>query len=291
MNRFKYGLLRENGITLVGLIITVVVMLIIAGVSIYNGTESLNSTRLRGFYTQLEIVQKRVDDIAATNEMYINKDGHEINIKESGQSLTQNQKQKLQNILQAEKVDINNVNLEEFRYFTIQDLEEILDIREIEYNLFINFSKRLIVAEDGIVIDEKTYYILENSIYFTELNSQKNIGLIKSLKYSKPIKYIDDTYKVTITPDEVEGNLSKDGYIKYKLTTTKYWETSKDLTIVMEKDVEYNIKYIDDNNNIERIIKIQLESVEEGNVIENEDNNNDIFKVVEIEPEQESEEM
>lgn len=287
MNRFKYGLLRENGITLVGLIITVVVMLIIAGVSIYNGTESLNSTRLRGFYTQLEIVQKRVDDIAATNEMYINKDGHEINIKESGQSLTQNQKQKLQNILQAEKVDINNVNLEEFRYFTIQDLEEILDIREIEYNLFINFSKRLIVA----VIDEKTYYILENSIYFTELNSQKNIGLIKSLKYSKPIKYIDDTYKVTITPDEVEGNLSKDGYIKYKLTTTKYWETSKDLTIVMEKDVEYNIKYIDDNNNIERIIKIQLESVEEGNVIENEDNNNDILKVVEIESEQESEEM
>lgn len=282
MNRFKYGLLRENGITLVGLIITVVVMFIIAGVSIYNGTESLNSTRLRGFYTQLEIVQKRVDDIAATNEMYINKDGHEINIKESGQSLTQNQKQKLQNILQAEKVDINNVNLEEFRYFTIQDLEEILDIREIEYNLFINFSKRLIVAEDGIVIDEKTYYILENSIYFTELNSQKNIGLIKSLKYSKPIKYIDDTYKVTITPDEVEGNLSKDGYIKYKLTTTKYWETSKDLTIVMEKDVEYNIKYIDNNNNIEKIIKIQLENEEEGNVIGDEQNNN-YLKVLEIE--------
>ena len=65
----------------------------------------------------------------------------------------------------------------------------------------------------------------------------------------------------------------------------------KDLSPTEYKDVEYNIKYIDDNNNIERIIKIQVESVEEGNVIENEDNNNDIFKVVEIEPEQESEEM
>ena len=91
MEKMKCSLFQEKGITLVGLIITVVVMLIIAGVSIYNGTESLNSTRLRGFYTQLEIVQKRVDDIAATDEKYNNKNGIEVNIKDSGRTLTQEQ--------------------------------------------------------------------------------------------------------------------------------------------------------------------------------------------------------
>ena len=62
---------KENGITLVSLILTVVVLIIIVSVSVSVGTNSLDSTRLKGFYMQLEIVQKRVDDITATNESYI----------------------------------------------------------------------------------------------------------------------------------------------------------------------------------------------------------------------------
>ena len=277
----------KNGITLVALVITVFVMLIIVVVSLYSGTESLNSTRLKGFYTQLEIVQKRVDDIAATNEKYVDKEGQEIEIKEKGQSLTQNQKDSLRKILQVEGIPINNINIEEFKYFKVQDIEEILDLREIEYNLFINFEDRIIIAEDGITIEGKTYYVLKNAIYFVETDISKNDIEIVKLKYSTPIKYIKDSYRVTIIPDNIIGDLKGSEYVKYKNTNTKYWETSYNNEIIIQKDVEYNIKYCYSNKSIEKIIKIDYEKDEEGNLIEDEEGNNKLT-VVEIKKNEES---
>lgn len=289
MKELKYGLVRENGITLVGLIITVVVMLIIAGVSIYNGIESLDSTRLKGFYTQLEIVQKRVDDIAATNEKYVDRDGQEVDIKEKGQSLTQNQKDTLRNILQVEGISINNINIEEFKYFKIQDIEDILDLREIEYDLFINFEDRIIIAEDGITIEDKTYYALKNSMYFVETDISKNNIDVGKLKYSTPTKYTKDSYRVTIIPDNIMGELKGSEYVKYKNTNTKYWETSYNNEIIMQKDVEYNIKYFYSDKSIEKIIKIDYKKDEEGNFVEDEEGKK-ILTIIEIKKEQESEE-
>ena len=289
MKELKYGLVCENGITLVGLIVAIVVMLIIAGVSIYNGTESLNSTRLKGFYTQLEIVQKRVDDIAATNEKYVDRNGQEVDIKEKGQNLAQNQKDLLRYILQVEGISLNNINLEEFKYFKIQDIEDILDLREIEYNLFINFEDRIIIAEDGITIEDKTYYALKNAIYFVETDISKNNIEVGKLGYSTPTKYTKDSYRVTIIPQEIMGDLKGSEYVKYKYTSTKYWETSYNNEIIMRKDVEYNIKYCYSDKSIEKIIKIDYEKDEEGNLIEDEEGNNKLI-VVEIQPE-ESEEI
>ena len=54
----KYMLKSESGITLMALIITIVVMLIIVGISVNYGISSLDDTRLRGFYSELEIIQK-----------------------------------------------------------------------------------------------------------------------------------------------------------------------------------------------------------------------------------------
>ena len=50
---------EQKGITLVALVITVIVLLIIASISINYGTGAFDNTRLQGFYTKLEIIQKR----------------------------------------------------------------------------------------------------------------------------------------------------------------------------------------------------------------------------------------
>ena len=91
---------NEKGITLVALIIIVAVLLIIASVSIYSGKEALDNVNLENFYMQLEIVQKRVDGIAATNESYTDSEGNKIEIKNQGKELNQSQKTKLINILE-----------------------------------------------------------------------------------------------------------------------------------------------------------------------------------------------
>ena len=122
---------NQKGITLVALIITVVVLLIITAVSINFGTDSLDDTRLRGFYAELEIVQKRVDDIATTNETYVLPDGDittTVYLKDTGTVLTEEQK----SFITGLKFDPTN-----FKYFTSEQLETILDISGIEQDVFL----------------------------------------------------------------------------------------------------------------------------------------------------------
>lgn len=246
---------REEGITLVALIITIVVMIILASVSIKSGTESLDITRLEGFYTQLELVQKRVDDIAATNESYIDSDGNIIYLKDTGKTLTDTQKTSLQNIITSENLEVDATN---FQYFTVEDLENILDLSEIEYNLFIDFNSRIIVAEDGIKIGDKIYYVLKNVTYFVQQDIEKH--KVQSLSYDAT-QYKTGKYKVTVTAINAAGDDVEGGYVKYKKTTTKYWEVSNNTEMILETSVEYNIVYVDANkNSIEKTIKVEVDS-------------------------------
>ena len=273
---------NEKGITLVALIIMVAILLIIASVSLYSGRDSLDNVNLNNFYMQLEIVQKRVDDIAATNEKYIDEDGNDIDIKNAGQELNQNQKAKLIKILEANNIDSTNI-IENFRYFTVQEIKDILDLTEIDYNLFINFEKRIIVAEKGITVEGISYHLLKNDMYFVEQDINKNEGTIKSLKFGKPIKYINDTYKVSVRPENTIGDLDETGYIKYKKSILNYWEITTNLEIIMEADIEYDIVYSDLNDNIiERKIKIEYEKDETTGVLAKDENGNYILTVTEV---------
>lgn len=265
---------NEKGITLVALIIIVAILLIIASVSIYSGKESLDNVNLNNFYMQLEIVQKRVDDIATTSERYVDENGNEIDIKNTGQELNQNQKEKLIKILEANNIDSNSI-IENFRYFTVQKIKDVLDLPEIEYNLFINFEKRIIVAEKGMVVDGISYHLLKNSTHFVEQKTDKNKGTIKELEYGVPIKHTDGTYKVSIEPKETIGDLDKTGHIKYKRSIVNYWEVTNKNYIIVEPNVEYNIVYIDLNNNsIEKTIILENKKDETGNLVKDENGNN-----------------
>lgn len=277
---------NDSGITLVALIITIVIMLIIAGVSINIGTDSLNSTRLRGFYMQLELVQKRVDDIATTNESYVDPEGNAIYLKESGNVLTDAQKSNLEVILSEKGLSVDVID--NFRYFTITELEDILGIREVKYNMFIDFKDRIVVAEEGITLEGKTYYTLEDTTYFVE-HIDKNAGVIEDLIY-ETVEYTEGKYKVSINPSNNIGDLDGTGTIKYKKTTSKYWETTTNSEIIVEFDTEYNIKFIDLNNNsIEKTIKVEYEKDTEGNIIQDDEGNN-ILTVTEV-VQEESEEI
>lgn len=256
---------NERGITLVALLITITVMVIIVAVSVDIGTESLDNTRLQGFYTQLEIVQKRVDDIATTNESYLDSNGSVVYIKEQGTAyadLTSDKKTALQNIITNEGEGVIS-DVTTFRYFTTDQIKNILDLDEIEYNLFIDFETRTIIAEEGITLDGQSYHILKNNVYFAGQNQNKNEGEITSLSYNVTT-YGTDKYKVVITPSNTIGDLGGKGHVEYKKTTTKYWEISNNTEIIIELEVEYNVKYIDNNNNyIEKVIKVSLDTENE----------------------------
>ena len=268
-HNIKQILSNNKGITLIALIITIVVLFIIVAVSIDSGKDSINSSRLQNFYAKLEIVQKRVDDIATTNESYVDSNGNIVYLKEQGTtfgSLNGTQK----NILYSECYGLNNVNPEDFKYFTNYQLETILGLSDIGYDVFVDFKTRTIIAEDGIEIDGIVYRLLNSTIYFVNQDTSKNEGTIGSLNF-KIINYGKDysnignnilngigngvgtpsvkNYKITVTPSNTVGDLASGGTLKYKKATSKYWEVTDNLEFIISELTNYEVVYSDINKN------------------------------------------
>lgn len=239
---------EQKGITLVALIITVVVLLIIAAVSINFGTDSLDDTRLKGFYAELEIIQKRVDDIATTNESYVLSEGDTattVYLKDTGAPLTEEQR----SFITSLKFDPIN-----FKYFTSKQLETILDISGIEQDVFIDFTNKKVISAEGIDIKGEKYYTLEDNVYYVEYEGNKLI--LNDISYT--IETYGKSYKITVTPTySSTTNVNK--YIKYKKSTSKYWETSTNLEIIIESLGDYDIIYKDSyGNSITEKITVSL---------------------------------
>lgn len=75
----------ERGITLVSLMVTIIVILIIAGVATYSGMESVDTAKKTAFISEMEMIQAKVNIIyekRKTNEQdleYYNNIGQDIN--------------------------------------------------------------------------------------------------------------------------------------------------------------------------------------------------------------------
>ena len=242
---------NNKGITLVALIITIVIMMILAGISIGSATVSTDQIKLNEFYTELELIQKRVDAISATNESYIDNNNQVVYLKETGKILTTEQ--------EAFIASLNKDFLpENFKYFTSNDLAEILQIINISRNVFIDFNNRIVISENGVEKDGVTHYMLEKSTYFVEYNENKNKG---ELDINLSIyKYGKSKYKVTVTPISNIGDIQGTGILKYKKSSSSYWKVADDLEFIVEDLTNYDIMYQDISNNIvQKTVSISLD--------------------------------
>ena len=244
---------NQRGITLVALLITIIVLIILASITVETGIESTNKTRLQAFYTKLEIIHKKVDEIASTNESYIDSNGNVVYMKQIGKELTSSQRESLQKIIQSENL---RVQVESFKYFTKQDLNDMLELLDIDYNVFIDFEHRIVVVENGVKIGNETYYVLKNNTHYINPDTNKNTGVIQSLSY-QVTKYGTDRCKVVVTPSNTIGDIVGIGHVEYKETTSRYWEISPNNEMILKTSTKYNLVYQDLNKNkIEKVVNI-----------------------------------
>lgn len=196
---------NENAITLMALVITIIIMTIIAGISISAGQVSLDNTKLRNFYLKLEIVQKRVDNIASQNETYIDASGNVVILKETGSELTEEQKNFLINTVKIESKNVGN-----FKYFTQEDLKQYFDLTDIGHNVFIDFENRRIVSEDPVIAKGEEHYVLENDTYFINNSNadKKNVGKLGVFTIAVE-KYGTQKYKIKVTPPNNIGDIRR----------------------------------------------------------------------------------
>lgn len=166
----------NSGITLVSLVITIIVLLILASITVYSGIGTIRSARLTKFTTELKIMQQKVNELynSYTNEKSVIVNGIEYvgtDIQNIGKNpdgiFDENQ---LEEIFSENESGITDRT--GYMYYDTETIQA-LGLEEIEYEFFVNIAKRSVVSIEGFNDGEKRYYNLEqvpDGVYNVEYN-------------------------------------------------------------------------------------------------------------------------
>lgn len=162
---------NENGITLMILIITVIIMMILASVGIAFGTASASEVQLQNFSYELQQIQGRVDimheRMNLENETsYITLDGKALgqDITSSSQAVETFKKVTGKNYSNTEDTELypNGDTSTIYRYFSKKDLQQQLEIKNPKLDVIINFKTREVISVNPHKYDGQNYYRLED---------------------------------------------------------------------------------------------------------------------------------
>ena len=135
---------KNKGITLITLIMTVIILLIIAGLSINYRINTYKSSKVMKFETYMKILQKKVDIMIEEG----------IDYTTVGTALTNGQKDRLQAIMPT--IDTSEPQL---RYFSSDNIEEVFDVPEVYDEIVINFANRDVISLNGVEKNGVMHYV------------------------------------------------------------------------------------------------------------------------------------
>jgi hypothetical protein len=165
---------KEKGITLIVLIITIIIMLILIGAGIQTGTTSVSEIKLQNFSYELQQVHGKVDGIYQRMIMEDNTNYVLLGGKPIGQNMTASGAEEARRILKEirgieyklsaqgdENLYVPGTSYTTYRYFSKNDLNRYLDIRNSKRDMIINFKTKDIISVQGEVYDGIEYHRLE----------------------------------------------------------------------------------------------------------------------------------
>ena len=212
----------NKGITLIALVITVLIMITIASVTVYTGIDTYKTSQIERFVIEMQLLQAKVDDLVATNTI---DDLNNMGL----QSVTT--EQQIKAITNAFKQDeIINANTSKYKVFTKDDILNILDVEDVQDDIMVNFETREIVSTVGIEYKDVVYYtqyklpggqILVTNSTTTDREVSFNANMVI------------DGLNATITINNIRIT---NGALSYKETGSDYWTT---ITNYTEKGKEY----------------------------------------------------
>ena len=174
---------KQNGITLVALVITIIVMLILAGVATYSGIEAIENTKYTKFMAELKIMQTYVNDWyedlkpdetldAETFETEFRKNITAKFVNEKigldAPNAEEDESGKATQTLEA----IEETNHQDF-YVLGETEKEKLGIEGVSQIVMVNVRQRKVVSYYGLKFKGNMYYTLDeaNEFYNVEYNA------------------------------------------------------------------------------------------------------------------------
>ena len=247
---------NDSGITLITLIITIIVLIILASIGITSGISTIRSSRLTKFTTEMKIMQLKVNELydsyindksvtvgsveyVGKGKTVTNADGTQTEkpgIQEIGEDISIFSDNRLQEIFSEEGSGITSTD--GYMYYDTDTLQE-LNVDGVDNEFFVNIATRSVVSIEGFNYYGKKYYTLEQlpeGLY--NVDYEANQG--------KPTFDISaentgaNQWKITISNIQYDGNISK-WDVKYQLDGSDYWNTSEDMSFIVDREGTYNI--------------------------------------------------
>lgn len=145
------NLRKENGITIITLVITIIILLILSTTAIYSGAKLIELSQVATFTANMKIIQERVNVINEEIELEV------ADYTDVGKDIDTLE----QSLIQKVNIAANGIDLTGFKYFDENELEKIL-IESMDMQVLINFDTKQIISINGIEKNGNIYYTVED---------------------------------------------------------------------------------------------------------------------------------
>lgn len=287
---------NQKGITLVTLMLTMIIIFILGAISVYTGIEAYRTIKVQNFTVQMRVVQEKINLICedwknwegydetltgtaanANFNLYIEEWLKDVNNGlEVAKADTTTYATEFQEIInkQTNLADPDKV-LSNYYYFSKEDLEKYLGLKDLEIEVVINFFTKTFIERNGVESinaagDIETYYILSDLIEAQRLTEtliqnitqdneisdyykKLNVDIVKNLGNSKTIGvYLNSKVELPIKKVEmVTGNYGnlEDTSVTWN-NVTSYEAVGGYVSVTVTKNGDYNFKITDNKGNI-----------------------------------------
>lgn len=204
---------NEKGVTLVSLVITVILIIILAGVTTYSGIESYNNMKIENYVAQLRVIQEKVDLIVNEYQNWPSKTDS-TTINDYLTSLGFNKLSAGETTL-VTLIEEMGDTMDNYYYFSTEELKSKLNLSGFEQTdiaIAVNFGTRYVIEKEGIKVDGVEYHtqydlpggqkiiaetIVNAPSYDTSNTEIKNFGLTAQIKLDWTTTKDGQTSKVT----------------------------------------------------------------------------------------------
>lgn len=203
-------MVKENkGITLITLAIAVIVLLILASITTYYGIDTIKSSKLTKYKTELEMVQAQVDVLYEKYKDTI--DGVEI-----GKTITASDEEDAKKALKT--IGVNS--LEGYKIFDKEVLQK-LGVEGIDNKFLVNIKEREVLTLKPHKYEGKEYYNLAQIVGERKIKEQLERG---ELTFNMQSTELTDGWKINLTDIKFSKYVGK-GKVQYQDTASGKWTT------------------------------------------------------------------
>lgn len=226
--------MKQSGITLISLVVTIIVMAILAGAGISIGTNSIRQAKKTEFDTHMKLIHARVNELK-----------EEYELSELNNLGSQIPNDKVSIAQQA----IGSTDISGYRYFNKAGLE-LINLVNIDREVVINFTTKDVVDLDGIESEGTIVYRLDN---WTNQNYVNQNTLSPTFTLNKKIYGLNAT--ILVENIVYRGNTGN-GVISYCLMQGENegeWHTTQNSEIPVSVSGTYKVKVTDSAGNVSQV--------------------------------------